>query len=156
MDSSLKVISEAGNSTGSAALRESMWQNVIGLLDDFDRHRIVALVLGGDRSTFPTLTTTKAEAQQALFQLAGYADSFPRAAELVTKGLDQSRILVQPAHARGNSIPTPFARLMAEHISTRLQTVSSPDQAHHILQGYYDFCDEWIDLVYHLREAGTG
>lgn len=152
----LAVISANLDIAGTASLRESMWQNIIGLLDDFDRHRIVALVLGGDRNLFPGLATSKAEAQQSLFALSGYADSFARAAELLTKDLDQARIFVQPARAQGNNIPTPFARMLAEHMNARLQTVANPEQAQYVMLGYYDFCDQWIDVVYHLREAGTG
>lgn len=135
-----------------ASGRELLWRGILSKIEDYERYRTVALILGADAEQIPTLPASKPQALAALQRLQSSVDSLDRAVALLAASFEDDAIYVFPPRARGSTLPTAFANLLRERLKGSLRSTSNPSQAKAFLHGFYDYNDEFIEIVCHLRD----
>jgi hypothetical protein len=120
------------------------------VIEQYEKYRAVAQLLGDTQSTATPRNRTDAEAQ--LRTLERSAPSIELAARSLTKGLKAEAVYIYPAVPYGSHEITPFARVMRDRLTQSLTTVDSPDKAQTIFKGEYEILDNGIHLIYRLLD----
>jgi hypothetical protein len=148
IESAIQLLAQE-ESTGA---QELLWRQILANLEDFERYRAVAVILGAKPDDIPHVPATKAEAAASIFRLAETINSLDRALDRLLADMNQRDIFVHAPRARGSSLPTPFARLLQERMTGHVASVSELSRASYVLHGFYDYTDEAMDIVVHLRD----
>lgn len=143
---------EALPKTDNASEKEQLLELILNNLEEYMRHRTVALVLGEKPENLPLPEITQAEALTQLEAVRKVIDSVDRAAHVLCANVPFEEIYIYPPKARGSGIPTQFAAVLKEAMSTRLKATDTPGRAQYLMQGRYEYSDKGLDVFYYLRD----
>jgi len=123
-------------------------------IDSFNRHKIVAILLGGEN--LPTLEMTKSQVAFELQQLQHKIPTLNIASIVLTKNIkDKNKIYISPIKPSGSSEVTQLSKLLKDEMSSRLKTVKYPDQASYILKGNYEILKDSIFITINLFDTNN-
>ncbi|MEI7842111.1 MAG: hypothetical protein WCI39_03675 [Gallionellaceae bacterium] len=120
------------------------------LIEQYDKYRAVAQLLGESQFTPPARNRSDTEAQ--LRELEKAAPSIALAAQVLTKGLKAEGIYIYPAVPHGSHEVTAFSRVMRDGLAEKINGVDGPDKAQTIFKGEYEILNNGIHLTYRLLD----
>ena len=138
-----------GKANGDA--RYSLLTQALTVIEQFDKYRAVAQMMGAPQITAPSRTRRDTEAQ--LHELEKSAPSIDLAAQVLAKGLNAEALYIFPATPHDSHEVTPFGRVMRDRLAQKLTTVDSPDKAQTFFKGEYELLDNGIQLTYRLLDT---
>lgn len=121
------------------------------LIEQYEKYRAVAQLLGETQFTVPPRSRSDTEAQ--LRALEKSAPSIELAAQVLAQGLKAEAVYIYPAVPRGSHEVTPFGRVMRDRLAQSLTPVESPDKAQTFFKGEYELLDNSIHLIYRLLDS---
>lgn len=121
------------------------------LIEQYEKYRAVAQLLGETQFTAPPRNRADTEAQ--LRALEKSAPSIELAAQLLAKGLKPEGVYIYPAVPHGSHEVTAFGRVMRDRLMQNLPSVDSPDKAQSYFKGEYDILDKGVHLTYRLLDT---
>lgn len=120
-------------------------------IEQYEKYRAVAQLLGETQFTAPSRSRSDTEAQ--LRELEKSAPSVELAAQVLAKGVKAEAIYIYPAMPHGSHEVTPFARVMRDRLTQSITSVESPDKAQTFFKGEYEVLDNSIHLTYRLLDT---
>lgn len=120
------------------------------LIEQYEKYRAVAQLLGDTQFTAPPRGRADTEAQ--LRALEKFAPSIELAAQVLAKGLKAEAVYIYPAVPHGSHEVTAFGRVMRDRLLQKLPSVDSPDKAQSYFKGEYEILDNGIHLTYRLLD----
>lgn len=120
------------------------------LIEQYEKYRAVALLLG--ETQFTALPHSRTDTEAQLRTLEKSAPSIDLAAQVLAKGLKVEAVYIYPAVPHGSHEVTPFGRVMRDRLAQKLVSVESPDKAQTFFKGEYEILDNSIHLVYRLLD----
>jgi len=134
----------------SSNQRYRVIDDLLGLILQYDKKRVVANALGGyTKKLRPKSSVSKLE--EELKHLEKKASSLGFAAKVLVKNISAQNIFVQAPHVKNTREVTPFAKAIQEYVSAYLDTVSAEHAAKYTMRGEYEILDNGdIFLNYHL------
>lgn len=120
------------------------------VIEQYEKHRAVAGMLGG--SQFTTLPRTRADTEAQLLALEKSSPTIELAAQVLTKGLRVEAVYIYPPVPHDSSEITPFGRVMRDRLAVKLTPVESADSAKTFFKGEYEILDNGIHLSYRLLD----
>jgi hypothetical protein len=139
-----RIAKAAGNE------RYELLMQALTLIEQYDKYRAVAQLLGETQFTAPPRTRSDTEAQ--LRELEKAAPSIELAAQVLAKGLKALAVYIYPAVPHGSHEVTPFGRVMRDRLAEKMTAVDSPDKAQTFFKGEYEILDNSIHLIYRLLD----
>jgi hypothetical protein len=121
------------------------------LLQAYEKHEVVALILGYERKETPQIAQTQVQAK--MMELSKNITSIDLAAKLLAKKFPQQDIYVYPPSIRTSSETTPFARVFRDALHAKVAAVHTPAQSKHKLLGTYEPAKNGIFLTYTLLDV---
>jgi hypothetical protein len=131
--------------------RYLLLMQALTLIEQYDKYRAVAQLLGETQFTAPIRTRSDTEAQ--LRELEKAAPSIELAAQVLAKGLKAESVYIYPAMPHGSHEVTALGRLMRDRLAQRIISVESPDKAQTFFKGEYEILDNSIHLTYRLLDG---
>ncbi|MGK0289662.1 MAG: hypothetical protein ACI86H_001108 [bacterium] len=129
-------------------------QQLLKTLDQFARHKAVAVLLNSKK--IPKIAVTETEVKNRLTSLQQNAVSLALAAKSLGKNLKKYRgIYIYPATTRQSQEITQFASVMRDRLSNQLRTVRNLKQARYIMHGNYEITKTGIEITYHLLNMAS-
>lgn len=125
--------------------------NMLTLIDQFYKYKIVAVILGS--GNIPELQITRAEIQNILRGMETEAASLDLAGKLLAKGIGEEKIFVYPPTTRDSHEITQFGSVMKDRLSAYLNTVQSPDESRYSMKGHYVILENGIEITYQLVDG---
>ena len=120
-------------------------------IEQYDKYRAVAQLLGETQFTAPPRSRSDIEAQLRVLEKS--AASIELAAQLLAKALKAEAVYIYPAVPHGSHEITPFGRVMRDQLAQRFSSVESPDKAQTFFKGEYEILDDSIHLTYRLLDT---
>ena len=111
-------------------------------ITSFNKHKIVAVMLGGEG--LASIALTEAEVLKQIVALEKRVPSLDVLAEVLVKGVGQEKIYLATIKTQGSKQTTQFARVLKQKMSTRLKSVKRSVDAKYFLQGHYDILQDAI------------
>ena len=111
------------------------YMQLLSLLDNYDRYRSVAAVLGVE-----DISDAKISLSEVKLQIATLSESFSdlkQAIGAVTKGIKAKSIYVFPPKAENSNEITPFAKVVRSYLSQNVNSTKSVGDAKAFLRGEY-------------------
>jgi hypothetical protein len=121
------------------------------LIEQYEKYRAVAQLLGETQFTAPPRSRGDTEAQ--LRELEKSLSSIELAAQILTRGVRAEAMYIYPAMPHGSHEVTPFGRVMRDRLAQSITSVESPDKAQTYFKGEYELLDNSIHLTYRLLDA---
>ncbi|MEI7843005.1 MAG: hypothetical protein WCI39_08240 [Gallionellaceae bacterium] len=121
------------------------------VIEQYEKHRAVAQMLGETNFTAPK--RSRADTETQLRELEKAAPTLELAAQLLTKGLRTKAVYIYPALAHGSDSVTQFASVLRDQLAAKLSSVNSPDKARTFFRGEYEILDNGIQLTYRLSDS---
>lgn len=140
-----RIAKAAGND------RYTLLTQAITVIEQYEKYRAVAQLLGETNFTAPPRSRNDTEAQ--LRALDKSAPSIELAAQLLAKGLKAEAVYIYPAVPHGSHEVTSFGRVVRDRLAQRLTPVESPDKAQTFFKGEYEILDNSIHLIYRLLDT---
>jgi hypothetical protein len=124
---------------------------VLTLIDQYEKYRAVAQLLGDTQSIAPPINRADKEAQLRVLEKS--SSSIELAAQVLTKGVKANAVYIYPAVPHGSHEVTAFARVMRDRITQKLPSVDSPEKAQTYFKGEYEILDNSLHLIYRLLDT---
>jgi hypothetical protein len=121
------------------------------VIEQYEKYRAVAQLLGETQFTAPPRSRSDTEAQ--LRELEKSAPSLELAAQVLAKGLKAEAMYIYPAMPHGSHEVTPFSRVIRDRLAQKILSVESPDKAQTFFKGEYELLDNSIHLTYRLLDT---
>lgn len=121
----------------NAANRHSQLTRLLAVYEEYEKHAIVANLLGVDLRTQTPPSTSKATLINQLVDLEKRPADLRLAAHLLSRDLNFSNIEVYPAFPEGSHEVTQFARALQIYLQEQIQGSHKPSQSDHTLRGTY-------------------
>ncbi len=111
------------------------YQEMLTLLNNYERYRSVAVIL--ELKNLPKPKLTSSQARLKLKSLSLRVDTIALAAEVLASGMTEKGIFVFPPKAESSNEITPFAKVVKQELTGQLQTVADVKKAAFTLRGSY-------------------
>ena len=135
---------------GSANQRYQVISNLHRSLQEYDKKRLVANILGGYKEQ-PRPNLDINNLKNELKKLERRASTLDFAAQVLVKNISVNDIYLHPPTQKNVQEVTPFASAVKKHISPLLNTVSLPERAEYNMEGEYEILQNGtIFLSYRL------
>jgi len=131
--------------------RYSLLTQALTAIEQFEKYRAVATMLGLINFEAPLRTRADTEAQ--LLALESAVPSIELAAKLLSKNLKAEALFIQPAMPHASNEVTEFGRLLRDRLAQKLPTVASPDLALTYFKGEYEVLANQLHVMYRLLDA---
>jgi len=126
--------------------------NLLQDIENFNAHKTVAMVLGGE--DLPSISLTKNEVILQMKKIEKDISSIALASKVVTKEIeDYQPIYISAIRVSGSNEITQFAKLFKESLATDLHTTKYSDQAHYFLRGDYEILKNTLFVTLYLSDA---
>lgn len=135
--------------------RYALLSQALTQIEQYEKYRAVAQLLGDNESAAPPRSRADTEAQLRALEKA--APSLGLAADVLAKGLKADVLYVYPPMPYGSHEVTPFGRVMRDRLAAKFNAVDSPDKAQMFLKGDYEVLNDSMHLTYRLvdRDGNT-
>jgi hypothetical protein len=140
-------------STKSNDEKYSLYELLLATLQSYDKHEIVALMLGYKKTESLAISSLDVEAK--MITLAKDIDSIELASKLLAKKFDKKNIYVFPLTTNGSNEITPFASVLKDTLSSKLNIATSPNASDYYLSGNYEVSNDGIFLTYNLLDKNN-
>lgn len=130
--------------------RYSLLTQTLTVIEQYEKYRAVAQLLGETQFTAPP--RNRADTETQLRELEKSAPSIELAAKMLAKGLKADAVYIYPAVPHGSHEVTAFGRVMRDRLAQSLTSVESPDKAQTFFKGEYEILDNGIHLIYRLLD----
>lgn len=131
----------------------SLYELVLNLLNSYEKHEIVALMLGYEKKEPLSISSTTIQAK--MIELSKNIDSLDLATSLLAKKFQEKNIFVYPLSTSGSKEITPFSSTLKNFLSSKLSTTSLPTQANYYLSGNYELAKDGLFLTYNLLDKSN-
>ena len=132
------------------ALQHTILTQVLQDLENFNKHKIVATMLGA--KNIPLLKETEAKIKTQLLQLEKSVESIDLAASVLSKGMIQNKIYISAMRLSGSTEVTQLAKILKDTMSTKLNTTSKSLNADYVLRGDYEILTDSIFITLRLSD----
>ncbi|NOR81033.1 MAG: hypothetical protein GQ529_09415, partial [Methyloprofundus sp.] len=122
---------------GNTNQRYQMINDLYTSLQQYDKKRLVANILGGYKQQ-PRPNLDLSRLNNELKQLERRANTLEFAAQILVKNISVNDIYLHPPVQKNVQEVTPFASAVKKHISSLLNTVSLPERAEYNMEGEYE------------------
>ena len=141
------------STTKDENLRYTILNNLLKDIESFDKHNIVARLLGAKE--IPQLQITKGDVEIQLQKLQERISSLDIAADFLTSGVTQNAIYISAVKPSGSSEVTQFAKVLKEKMAQHLKTTRYPDSANYFLRGRYEILKDSIFITVTLLDTNN-
>ena len=150
--SEIATLDKKSRHTRNGIEKEQILRLLLERLDQYERYRSVAIVIGLKHTKNPPADT--ARVQSDLLALQSDIDSLKRAASVLAKPFKSYKniYLYPPKNSQSHEV-TPFAKAIRLEVGAQLHTTSSPSEATYFLIGDYILGDHGLLLSYTLVDA---
>lgn len=131
--------------------RYGLLTQVLTVIEQYEKYRAVAQMLGATEIAAPQRTRSDTEAQ--LRELEKSAPSIEMAAKVLAKGLKAEAVYIYPAVPYNSHEVTPFGRVVRDRLAQDIASVESSDKAQTFFKGEYELLDNGIHLTYRLLDT---
>ena len=131
--------------------RYGMLTQVLTVIDQYEKYRAVALMMGATQIAAPSRTRNDTDVQ--LRELEKAAPSIELAAQVLAKGVKAEAVYIYPAVPTHSHEVTPFGRVVRDRLAQSIPTVDSPDKAKAFFKGEYELLDNGLHLTYRLLDT---
>ncbi len=128
----------------------SLYELLLATLQSYNKHEIVALMLGHTKTGSLAISIIDVEAK--MITLAKDIDSIELATKLLAKKFDKKNIYVFPLSTNGSNETTPFASVLKDALASKLNIATSPNASDYYLSGNYEVSNDGIFLSYNLLD----
>lgn len=139
--------------TSSSALKLQLYSDSYSLLKEYDRYESVALILGANLPSRPSIT--KAKIKLELAKLDSNIDSLKMATAVLAKSFKSKGIYVYPPLMQGNTTVCEFGSVFSKKLKAKINSVRSPKNASYLLVGEYVLTKKMMVLNYELLSKRT-
>ncbi len=139
--------------TSSSSLKLQLYNDAYSLLKEYDRYESVAMILGANLSSRPSIT--KAKIKLELAKLDSNIDSLKMATTVLAKSFKSKGIYVYPPLMLGNTTVSQFGSIFVKKLKSKLRSVKSPKNASYLLVGEYILTKKMMVLNYELLSKRT-
>lgn len=119
-------------------------------IENFNKHKIVAIVLGAQN--LPFLDVTKSEINTQLQNYIQKAPSIQIASEILTKDIKNRNIYISAFKPNGSNEVTQFAKILKDTLSTKLDTTKYSSDASYFIRGSYEILKNSIFVTLTLSD----
>ncbi len=126
---------------------------VLNDIENFNKHKIVALVLKGEN--LPTLDITKSEINSKLLNYIQKAPSIKIASEILSKDIALKDIYISAIKPNGSNEVTQFAKIVKDNLATKLNTAKYSSDAKYFLSGVYEILKDSIFVTLTLSDENN-
>jgi len=135
-------------------LKYDLLNEMLNLLNNFEKHKIVAIFLGA--KNLPQIDITKSKIKYELYNLQNKIDSLDLATKIIIKKLkNKNQIYISPIKPSGSNEITQFAKIFKDKLSTYLNTVKYPYDAKYFLRGKYEILKDSIFITLNLFDTNN-
>jgi hypothetical protein len=138
-----------GKSSGNE--RYGLLTQVLTVIEQYEKYRAVAQMMGAPQIAAPSRTRADTDAQ--LRELEKSAPSIEMAAKVLAKGVKAEAVYIYPAVPYNSHEVTQFGRAVRDRLAQSITTVDSPDKAKAFFKGEYELLDNGINLTYRLLDT---
>ena len=131
-------------------LKYELLNSMLKDIKSFNKHRIVATLLGAKNPL--TLAITRSSVELELQKLQNKIPSLKIASSILSKGIREKNIYISAIKPSGSSEITQFAKMMKESMAQNLKTVKYPADAAFILKGNYEILKNSIFVTLTLLD----
>lgn len=128
----------------------SLYEILLATLQSYEKHEIVALMLGYKRGEPLSISSTEIEAK--MIALGKNINSIDLCTKLLAKNFTQKNIFVYPLTTNGSNEITPFATVLKDNLASKLNQATSPNTSDYYLSGNYELSNDGIFLTYSLLD----
>jgi hypothetical protein len=119
-------------------------------IENFNKHKTVAILLKG--KNLPTLKTTLAFVKARLRKIQTQVPSIEIASKILSQGIKQKTIYINPIKIKGSNEITQFAKVLKDLMSSRLSTTNKPIDAEYFLRGNYEVLKNSVFVTMQLSD----
>lgn len=141
------------DTTTNSDKKYALYELALSLVQTYEKHEVVALLLGESKD--PTMTITQSDLQAKMIDLSKNITSMELGATLLAKAFTQKGIYVYPATTNGSHEITPFAAVLKDQLSAKLATAMNPKEATYWLLGSYNRADNGVFVTYTLTDKSN-
>ncbi|MEA3316174.1 MAG: hypothetical protein U9Q30_09980 [Campylobacterota bacterium] len=134
-------------------IKYNILNNTLKDIENFNKHKIVAILLGAKH--LPILTTTKS---QILAELQKYSQDIPTikiASKILTDDITQENIYLSSIKANGSNQVTQFAKVIKSEMGKYLNTTRYSSDANYYIKGSYEILSNSIFISVHLYDKSN-
>jgi len=135
------------------AIKYRILNQLLNDIENFNKHKIVALILKGEN--LPTLDTTKSEIESKLLNYIQKAPSIKIASEILSKDIDVKDIYISAIKPSGSNEVTQFAKILKDNLATKLNTTKYSSDAKYFLKGEYEILKNSIFVTLKLGDQNN-
>ncbi len=128
----------------------SLYELTLNLFNSYEKHEIVALMLGYKRAEPLPISSTDIEAK--MIALGKNINSIDLSTKLLAKNFTQKNIFIYPLTTNGSNEITPFATVLKDNLSSKVHQATSPNTSEYYLSGNYEVSNDGIFLTYNLLD----
>ncbi len=126
---------------------------ILSDIENFNKHKIVAILLGG--KNLPLLDITQSSIKIQLQQYEQKVTSIKIASKILTKDIKQSQIYISAIKPSGSNQVTQFAKILKDTMSQELNTIKYSSQAKYFLRGNYEILKNSIFVTVNLSDINN-
>jgi hypothetical protein len=134
-------------------IKYKSYTNLIALIQSFNKHKIVATLLGA--SNLPSADVSIAKIKTSLLKLQKDIDSLELASIILTEDIKQNNIYINPIKTDISQEITQLARVLKSKMAQRLHTTNTPQNAEFILRGSYEVLKDRIFITTNLYDKNS-
>jgi len=134
----------------SADEKYSLYELTLNLLNSYEKHEIVALMLGLDKKEPLQISSTDIETK--MIALSKNINTIELASKLLAKNFKQKNIFIYPLTTNGSHEVTPFARVLRDTVASNINIAQTPKESEYYLSGTYTIAKDGLFLTYNLQD----
>lgn len=135
------------------AIKYRILNQLLNDIENFNKHKIVALILKGEN--LPTLDITKSEIESKLLNYIQKAPSIKIASEVLSKDITVKDIYISAIKPNGSNEVTQFAKILKDNLATQLSTTKYSSDAKYFLSGVYEILKDSIFVTLRLSDENN-
>lgn len=147
----LQVLKKKIDTAKESGQMYALYELALSLVQAYEKHEIVALILGHKRDKAPKLTQSYIQAK--MIELSQNITSIELASKILATKFLQKNIYLYPPSASGSNEVTPFARVLRDNLSSKLEQAKNPATSQYKLVGSYETSKKGAFVTYNLLDA---
>lgn len=139
--------------TKSDETKYTLLNQLLQDIENFDKHKVVAILLGG--KNLPILDITKSKIDTKLQSYIQKAPSIKIASEILTKNIENKNIYISAFKPNGSSEVTQFSKILKNNLAEQLNTVRHSSDASYFVRGEYEILKDSIFITLNLSDQNN-
>ena len=135
---------------GATALKYKILIQLLQDVENFNKHKIVAIILNA--RDVPVINITESKVKTEILELEDKVLNIELAAKVLSKGIMQESIYISAIRMSGSNEVTQFAKILKDSMSKTLNISKYSSDAKYLLRGNYEILDDGIFITLRLSD----